>query len=251
MKLTKIILLGLGFASIIGMTSCKKNESTADTSSLATNIANKWFSLNKGEKSFSEVYSTKIYDGGDELEDKSKGNYYSLYAPTDIEASIRFTLTPVSKSNFENEGRATNSVVNYLQTVSFSSTIQNTCAEKIKNKESDINSVVKGFESVVQTTWSKNLNDYGVTSSNLVEDKDNYVAIYYVPMFFRQYSSGSATVAAFIAVPVKADLVQATYKFNEEGNSTLVSVDNTLAKSYLDNNKYITYNYSSSTKTIA
>jgi hypothetical protein len=70
-------------------------------------------------------------------------------------------------------------------------------------------------------------------------------------MFFRQYSSGSATVAAFIAVPVKADLVQATYKFDTDGNSTLDSVDNTLAQKYLNENKYITYNYSSSTKTIA
>jgi hypothetical protein len=251
MKLTKTILLGLGIVSIFGMTSCKKNDSTADTSSLATNIANKWFSLNKGDKSFSDVYSTKIYDGGDELEDKTKGNYYSLYAPTDIEASIRFTLTPVSKSNFENEGRTTNSVVNYLQTVSFSSTIQSTCAEKIKNKENDINTAVTGFEASVQTTWSKNLNDYSVSSSSLVENKDNYVAIYYIPMFFRQYSSGSATVAAFIAVPVKADLVQATYKFDTDGNSTLDSVDNTLAQKYLNENKYITYNYSSSTKTIA
>lgn len=253
MKLSKKILLGIGTLSVVALASCTQSKTNIDDSSKNTSVAQNWFSLGRAtSEGWSKVYTTKIYDPSVETEDFNKdSDYYTVYAPDDIDSAIRLTLTLVNEDNFTFDGRNSTSSVRYLQTVQYSSTYQNYFEEKISNSAETINNAITSLSANVQTTWTKSFADYEITSSSLVEDKSNYLAVYYLPLLYKQYASGSVTALSFFVVPVKVELIQAQAYFNEDGKLVAESSDNALADTFIDSGKYVTYSYDSSSDIIA
>ena len=249
MKLTKKILLGLGAVSLFALTGCTSSESSTDVSSLTTTVAYDWLRLDTTD-TVSSVYTNAVYDPTTE-EDFSDTSYYKIYAPTDIEASVRVTLSEIDSSNFGDDVVCN---VKYLQTVAFSSTYQGYFEEKVSDYAETLNAIdstVVGFSANTQTTWEKSLSDYEITSDSLTADANNFLAVYYVPLYVQIYSSSEVSTAAFFCVPVYTEIVTATFGTNDDGESRVESCSSSLVMTYANNDKYITYTYDSSSDIIS
>ena len=250
MKLmTKGIILGLGIVVGISAVSCSNSKtSTGDKSSLDTNIAQKWFSLGKAEgATFDTVYTTEVYDPSNDNEDYDKTqSYYTIYAPTDLDASIRLTLTEINSDAFSD---GSTSVIRYLQTIAYSSTYQDGVIEHLKEKKDTISASITSLTANIQTSWEENISSYSLTSDNLSNDKTNYLAVYYMPLYIRTYESGSVETAGFVCVPVYASITSGSIGQDADGNAT-ATVSDTLAQSFVSASKYVTYTYNSSSDKI-
>lgn len=244
--ITKGLILGLGLISTTLLFSCSNSSSTsADTSSLNTNVAENWFSLgNTGESRFDKAYTKCIYDPT-LTEETKPSSYYTIYAASDINSSVRLTLTEITSDNF---GDNTTNTIKNLQTIAYSTTNQNEYMTKVYEKKDTINNAISEITPSIQSTWNVNLANFNVDSSSLVSDKTNYLCVYYVPFYVRTYSNDSIASAGFFAAPVYASVTTGSITKDADGNEH-ISLSNVIATSFLSS-KYITYTYNSSTDTI-
>lgn len=248
MKLTsKGLLLGLGLLSSTLLFSCSGGStSSGDTSSLNTVIADTWFSLGQsGEGKFDKAYTTLVYDPT-QTEEEKPSSYYTIYAPSDLDASIRLTVTEISSANFSEN--ATNTIKN-LQTIAFLTTNQNTYMTNVYSKKDTLNNVTS-VKADIQSTWNVTIDKFNVTSSSLENDKTNYLCVYYMPFYIRTYSDNQIVDAGFFAAPVAAAITSGSISKDADGKE-VISLSDTTATSFLNNNKYITYTYDSSSDKIS
>ncbi len=245
-SINKGLLLGLGLVSTSLLFSCSNGGSTSsDTSSLNTTVADKWFSLgNTGEGRFDTAYTTCIYDPT-LTEDSKPSSYYTIYAASDVNASVRLTLTEINADNF---GETTTNTIKNLQTIAYSTTNQSEYMSKVYEKKYTINSMVDDITSSVQSTWNTDLSTFNVSSSSLQADKTNYLCVYYIPFYVRTYSNNSIASAGFFAAPIYASVTTGNITKDADGND-IVSVEDETATKFLKS-QYITFTYNSSTDTI-
>ncbi len=248
MKLTTKGLLGLGLLATISLAACSNSSTTTkDTSSLDTNIAASWFSLGQtGEGKFDNAYQTQIYDPL-KVEENKPTSYYTVYAPTDIDSSIRLTLTPITEDAFK-EGST--SEIKSLQTIAYTTSYQSGIIDQVKEKKESIDSSITSLTGSVQTSWKATLGTYSLTSSNLTSNTTNYLCVYYLPLYVRTYSNSTIDSAGFVAIPVYANITTGSITSDADGKD-VVSVTDTTAKSFVDSSKYVTFNYDSSSDKIS
>ena len=244
--ITKGLILGLGLVSTTLLFSCSNGSSTnSDTSSLNTTVADNWFSLgNTGEGKFDKAYTNCIYDPT-LTEETKPSSYYTIYAASDLDASIRLTLTEISDDNFNTNSTNT---IKSLQTIAYSTTNQSEYVSKVNEKKDTINGAITSITSQVQSSWNVDLTAFNVSSSSIVSDKTNYLCVYYMPFYVRTYSNDSIASAGFFAIPLYASVTTGSITKDADGND-VISLEDTTATSFLTS-KYITYTYNSSTDTI-
>lgn len=232
----KILLVIFSLVFGFSLTSCRQNTPTgADTSSLDTEVAKKWLKLGQTEL-VSDAYTNLVYAP----ETKTGAAYYTLYAPTDINASIRVVSNKLEESYF-----AENTVtkVRYLSTSNINDDVKNTAAKKAVEFENTIKAAVNDYTVSVQKTYEATLSDLGYKA---YDAQNNYLCVFYMPMLLRAYKAsesndkdGEITLTSFIIVPV--------YSTASGYNAESKSYSNSLVNTYVANGKLISFNYSDNT----
>ena len=220
------LVLGLSLAS------CRKNEVTTDTSSLSTEVAKQWLKL--GSDSVTSVYTNKVYAP----ESTTKAAYYTLYAPTDIESSVRVVVNTLEENYFDSN---TTVKVRYLSTSSINDTTYSAVVQNVKDYKDNISTSITGFTAAVQESYAVTLSDLGYTT---YQANNNRLCVFYMPFLLRAYNKsseegkdGEITLTTFVIVPVYTTLSG----YDADGKYTTA-----LVQQYVSNSKLISFTYKDS-----
>ncbi len=228
-KIPTILLASVLFAGVIVLASCSSDDD--DTDPLTTDVAEDWLRLDTTTY-VSDVYTTTVYDPTTD-EDFSDTDYYKIWAPTDINSSIRLTLTEIDSSTFSS---TTTNDVRYLQCSSFDSSDQEDFVDEISDVETSLTSEITDFTADIQNSWEEDITDYSITSDSLDSSADtNYLAVFYMPFLVQTYEDSEISESSFIIAPVyvtTTSLTDSTYSLD-------------LANTYSSNDKIITFSYDS------